>query len=182
MPARSRWRARTWIIAGSTAAVVAGVVVAGVLVARGTGPAQAVDASSGETVAFSGTDPITGRRVSAADYAGKPVVINVWATWCPGCVAEADDLRTFSQRHAEVQVIGVDLQDSKSAARDFYERWGWRHPSVNDPDGKIAFSLGLQGMPTTFFLDRDHRIVARIVGATDLAGFEQGLQEALAGT
>jgi hypothetical protein len=49
---------------------------------------------------------------------------------------------------------------------------------VFDPDGEISYSLGLQGTPSTFFLDRDHRIASRIVGETDYAGFEQGLEAA----
>jgi peroxiredoxin len=127
-------------------------------------------------VSFSGTDPITGDTVSLADYSGTPVVLNVWGSWCPGCVAEAEDLRRFAADHPEVQVIGIDLQDSVGAAKEFYERWRWTHPSVFDPDGEISFSLGLQGTPSTFFLDRQHRIVTRIVGVTDYAGFEQGLE------
>ncbi len=67
----------------------------------------------------------------------------------------------------------------REAARDFYARWGWKHPSIDDPRGEISKSLGLQGTPTTFFLDSSHRIVTRIVGETDLAGFEQGLAAVL---
>ncbi|MBA2293513.1 MAG: TlpA family protein disulfide reductase [Actinobacteria bacterium] len=156
------------------------VLAIGIVVARGTGAAEPIAAQSGDTVSLSGSDPITGKRVSLEDYSGKPVVINVWGSWCPGCIAEAEDLRRFVADHPEVQVIGVDLQDSKAAAKDFYERWRWTHPSVFDPDGEISFSLGLQGTPSTFFLDREHRIVARIVGETDYAGFEKGLESTLA--
>ncbi len=170
---------RLWVAAGVLALVV--VLGIGIFVARGTGAAEPISERGGESVSFSGADPITGKRVSLDDYAGKPVVINVWGSWCPGCVAEAEDLRRFAAEHPEVQVIGVDLQDTKGAAREFYERWRWTHPSVFDPDGEISFSLGLQGTPSTFFLDREHRIVSRIVGETDLAGFERGLDAALAG-
>lgn len=147
--------------------------------AQGTGPAEPVAAGGGERVSFSGTDPITGRQVSLADFAGKPVVINVWGSWCPGCIAEAEALRQFAEDHPEAQLVGVDLQDTSAAARDFYQRTGWTHPSVFDPDGSIAFSLGLQGTPSTFFLDREHRLVTRIVGETDYAGFVRGLEAAL---
>ncbi|MDQ3381360.1 MAG: TlpA family protein disulfide reductase [Actinomycetota bacterium] len=170
---------RLWV--GSGVLVLVAVLGIGIIVARGTGAAEPISEQGGESVSFSGADPITGRRVSLDDYAGKPVVINVWGSWCPGCVAEAEDLRRFAAEHPEVQVIGVDLQDTKGAAREFYERWRWTHPSVFDPDGEISFSLGLQGTPSTFFLDREHRIVSRIVGETDLAGFERGLDAALAG-
>jgi thiol-disulfide isomerase/thioredoxin len=182
-PRKSRFRAllgdrRAWVVAGALTLVA--VLASGVVVARGTGAAEPIASRSGDAVSFSGTDPITGKRVSLDGYAGKPIVINIWGSWCPGCIAEAEDLRRFAADHPEVQVIGVDLQDSRDAARDFYTRWRWTHPSVFDPDGEISFSLGLQGTPSTFFLDREHRVVARIVGETDYSGFERGLEAALA--
>ena len=159
--------------------VLVAVLAVGIAVARGTGAAEPVSARGEEIVSFSGSDPITGKRVSLDDYLGMPVVINVWGSWCPGCIAEAEDLRRFAADHPEVQVVGVDLQDTKGAARAFYERWRWTHPSVFDPDGEISFSLGLHGTPSTFFLDREHRVVSRIVGETDYGGFERGLDAAL---
>jgi thiol-disulfide isomerase/thioredoxin len=123
-----------------------------------------------------GEDPITGEEVALADFSGKPVVINVWASWCPGCIEEAVDLREFAADHPEIVVLGVDFQDTVQGARDFYRRWEWTHPSIFDSSGSETAALGLFGMPTTFFLDREHRIAARVVGATDRAGFEQGLR------
>jgi thiol-disulfide isomerase/thioredoxin len=171
---------RAWILIAAAGAAVVAVLVAGVLVARGTGPAQAVSASSSSAVSISGTDPVTGKNVSLADYAGKPVVLNVWGSWCEGCIAEAEDLQRFVERHPEAQMIGIDYQDSADGARRFYAEHGWKHPSIDDPHGEISKGLGLQGTPTTFFLDSSHRVVTRIVGATDEAGFEQGLAAAVA--
>jgi hypothetical protein len=74
--------------------------------------------------------------------------------------------------------VGVNLQDSSSGARKFYRRYGWKFPSIADPNGKIAAALRLQGMPTTVFLDARHREVTRIIGETDLAGFTDGLERA----
>ena len=175
--ARVRNRSRLYWGAGAVAAVA--LIGVGLLAARGTGPATAVNVSSGKEVSFSGTDPVTGKQVSLVDYAGKPVVLNVWGSWCPGCRDEGADLREFAIQHPEAQLIGIDLQDTKGGAQSFYKELNWTHPSVFDPDGKISFSLGLQGTPSTFFLDSEHRIVTRIVGATDLAGFEQALEQAL---
>jgi len=161
--------------------VIAAVAVTGTVLAIGNrSTAEPVVASSSpDAPELSGTDPATGKEVSLAAFAGKPVVINVWASWCSGCNEEAADLRAFAAAHPEAQLIGVDMQDSKGAARAFYRRWRWRHPSIFDPRGELAAKLGLQGLPTTIFLDHEHRIVARIVGATDRAGFENGLRQAL---
>jgi thiol-disulfide isomerase/thioredoxin len=153
----------------------AAVLVAGVFAARDTGGARPVATGSGPRIELAGTDPITGARVDLAQFAAKTVVVNVWASWCPGCNDEAADLGEFARGHPEVQVVGLDVRDSRDDARAFYRRWRWSHPSIFDPSGKLASRLALQGLPSTFVLDTEHRIVSRIVGATDLAGFEEAL-------
>lgn len=164
-------------------ALAIAALIGGVVIAHGRkAPAQATPALERGPggLSITGSDPVTGQRVSLASYAGKPIVLNVWGSWCPGCNQEAADLARFAAEHPEAQVIGIDLNDSKSGARSFYQRWGWHHPSIYDPNGDISSRLGLQGTPTTFFLDRRHRIVSQVVGATNLAGFEQGLKTAVA--
>ncbi len=149
----------------------------------GTGTSATGLAASGGTggapLELSGTDPITGRAVSLAAYAGKPIVLNMWASWCTGCSAEARALARFERTHPQAQVVGVDVQDTRAAAKAFYRRFDLDHPSIFDPDGLIAARFQLQGLPATLFLDRRHRIVARVLGETDLAGFDRGLQQAL---
>jgi thiol-disulfide isomerase/thioredoxin len=169
---------RRAVIAAAVVAVVA-ALVGGVLAARGNGPASPVAHRSGNALALSGTDPVTGRHVDLAAFRGRPIVINIWGSWCDGCNAEAADLERFVQTHPNVQVIGVDTQDTSSGAKAFYRRWGWHHPSIADPQGSLAAQLAIQGTPTTFFLNARHQIVTSIVGASNLAGFEQGLRAAL---
>jgi thiol-disulfide isomerase/thioredoxin len=179
---RLRLAALAALAAALVAALVAGIVLAG----RDGGseaatPAAASPRAAGDlrsAPALGGVDPITGKDVSLADFRGKPVVVNVWASWCPGCNDEAADLRRFAAAHPEAVVLGIDFQDTKAGARDFYRRWGWTHPSIWDVSGTLTSALGLQGMPTTYFLTADHRIAAQVVGATDFAGFEQGLESA----
>ena len=155
-------------------------VVAAVALSRNTSHASAPvsRSQSSSSLALNGTDPVTGKTVSLASYAGKPVVLNMWASWCTGCAAEARALASFEHAHPEAQVIGLDVQDSKDGAKAFYRRFGWKHPSIYDPDGVIAARLGLQGLPTTLFLDRTHHVVGRILGDTNLAGFSSGLRAA----
>lgn len=178
------------LVAGAVALLVA-IVAAGVVLARdGDDASRDAPASAGMTASrgaqptavdatpapdLTGEDPITGRTVSLADFSGKPVVVNVWASWCPGCNEEAADLREFAAAHREAIVLGLDFQDTRAGAQDFYRRWKWTHPSIWDASGTKAAALGLIGMPTTYFLDERHRIVAQVVGATDRAGFERGL-------
>jgi thiol-disulfide isomerase/thioredoxin len=175
----SRQAKRLVLAAG--ALIVASAVVAGVLLARDNGPARTTgvgSAAGSPGLTLRGKDPITGKPVSLAQYKGRPVVINMWASWCPGCYREADDLARFAAAHPEAVVVGVNVRDSISGARRFYRRYAWKFPSIADRSGRIAASLRLQGMPTTVFLDARHREVARIIGETDLAGFTEGLERA----
>lgn len=158
--------------------LVAAVVVVGLIAARESGPALPGASGSGPRLELSGADPITGRKIELARFAGKPVVVNFWASWCPGCYAEARALVSFTRKHPEIQVVGINLQDSRAGARDFHRQFGLPFPSIADPNGEIGARLRLQGMPTTIFLDAEHREVTRIVGETDEAGFEAGLRQA----
>lgn len=172
-------------VLGVAAVVVAGVVLAGGGEEAPPAPSAAESEPEGDAVAagppapkLAGTDPITGKRVSLADFRGKPVVINVWASWCPGCIAEAADLKRFAETHPEAVVLGIDFQDTISGAKAFYREWKWTHPSLFDPDGKLTAKLGLIGLPSTYFLNDEHRLVTSIVGESDFNGFEDGLEQA----
>ncbi|MEP6813485.1 MAG: TlpA disulfide reductase family protein, partial [Actinomycetota bacterium] len=151
-------RRLTWIAIGVAVVAVAAALVAGLLATRGTSkdsrPATTHANASGPPLELSGTDPVTGRHVDLASFAGKPIVLNVWGSWCPGCNQEASDLRRFERTHRDVQVVGIDLNDTSSGARAFYKRWHLDHPNIADPNGEIVASLGLQGTPTTYFLNR----------------------------
>jgi thiol-disulfide isomerase/thioredoxin len=180
-------RLRLVVLAAAVTAI--GVVLAaGVVLAGGDGqssagkpagasPRQTNDLRRGPDLR--GIDPITGKDVSLADFRGKPVVVNVWASWCPGCKEEAADLRRFAAAHPEAVVLGIDFQDTSAGAKAFYRRWGWTHPSIWDVSGTLTAALGLQGLPSTYFLTADHMIAAQVVGATDFAGFEEGLTAAM---
>lgn len=175
---------RRWKLALTVGAVLIAAAAAATLALtrNGDSTGSAAPAARGSSATaplqLSGTDPVTGRAVSLASYRGKPIVLNMWASWCTGCYAEARALATFARSHPQAQVIGVDIQDSLAAAKAFYRRFGWRHPSIFDPHGLIATRFRLQGLPATLFLDRRHHIVARILGETDLAGFETGFRRA----
>ena len=86
---------------------------------------------------------------------GKPVLVNVWASWCAPCTKEAPDLATLAREYrGRVQFIGVDIQDQSSSARAFVQRYGWTYPSVADPTGAVRDGLGFIGQPVTVIYDR----------------------------
>jgi thiol-disulfide isomerase/thioredoxin len=141
--------------------------------------AAAPAARSLQAPPLAGIDVITGKHVSLDDYDGRVVVVNVWGSWCGGCIEEARDLAAFIQEHPKLAVLGVDSEDTKAGARAFYRRYGYHHPSIFDPQAVLARRLGLTGYPTTLFLDRQHRIVATVVGSGKVSGFDGALRVAL---
>jgi thiol-disulfide isomerase/thioredoxin len=186
---RKRWLSERRIadLAATVAIVVA--VVGGFAIAHKRNGGSAADALSalpgavsharGDAPSVHGRDPITGRQVSLTQFARRPVVLNVWASWCTGCNQEAADLARFAASHPNAQVLGVDTQDTSGGARAFYRKWHWHHPSIADPSGSLSAQLAVTGLPTTYFLDRQHRVIAKIVGAGNLAEFDRGLRLAL---
>ncbi len=153
-----------------------------VLAACGGSGGQAVEIEERRVAPpIEGVDPITGEQVSLAQFAGTPVVVNFWASWCTPCKEELPALQAFADKHEEAQVLGVDFQDSATEARELQAELGFTFPSVSDPGGELGAEYRVLGMPTTFFLDSEHRIVSAIAGGADLEQFERGLELAVGG-
>jgi cytochrome c biogenesis protein CcmG, thiol:disulfide interchange protein DsbE len=186
---RKRWLSERRIAYLAATVAIGVAVVGGFAIAHKRNGGSAADALSalpgavsharGGAPSVHGRDPITGRQVSLTQFARRPVVLNVWASWCTGCNQEAADLARFAASHPNVQVLGVDTQDTSGGARAFYRKWHWHHPSIADPSGSLSAQLAVTGLPTTYFLDRQHRVIAKIVGAGNLAEFDRGLRLAL---
>jgi thiol-disulfide isomerase/thioredoxin len=129
--------------------------------------------------ALVGVDPVTGRHVSLKQWAGRPVLVNLWGSWCAPCREEAPHLRTFLARHPGT-LLGIDGKDSKAGARGFQKRYKLRFPSIFDPLEIAVVKLNPPGYPTTYFLDRRHRIVAVVYEPATVAQLERGWKLATA--
>jgi cytochrome c biogenesis protein CcmG, thiol:disulfide interchange protein DsbE len=129
-----------------------------------------VDTPDGEPVRVSDVsfEMFDGRTASLADYAGRPVVVNFWASWCPPCVEEFPVLMQAQRQLGPdgLQVVGVNSQDNEREARDFLADMDAEglFPHVNDPRGERAVEWGVFGLPETFLIDRDGIVRAKAVG------------------
>ena len=106
--------------------------------------------------------------------AGKVLVLNVWASWCSPCRAEAPALQELSMKHPEVQFLGVLTRDSLVAARAFVERFGIQYPSLVDDAILLKFhgQLTPNAIPTTLIIDTQGRIAARVSGEITYSALE----------
>jgi len=110
-----------------------------------------------------------GGRRSLADFRGRVVVLNVFASWCVPCATEAPALER-EQRSLSAQgatVLGVTYNDNAEDAARFARRLGLSYPILRDPDGRVAGPLSVHGVPETFVIDRRGRIAAIRRGAID---------------
>lgn len=106
------------------------------------------------------------RTLSLAGLRGRPVLVNFWASWCVPCRKEMPAIEAVAREMGtSVSFIGVDTNDTKSSASSFSAQTGVTYPLGFDPSAKVASSYGVYGLPTTFFVSRDGRLLGRQVGA-----------------
>jgi len=105
--------------------------------------------------------------ISLAAYAGRPVIVNFFASWCAPCQRETPMLaRFYASEHGRVVLLGVDANDQTAAALRFIAKAGVSYPVGYDPlPAKVTTSYGVYALPQTFFLNATHHIVAKVMGA-----------------
>jgi thiol-disulfide isomerase/thioredoxin len=118
---------------------------------------------------FTGAD---GAEHGIAEYRGRGVVLNMWATWCVPCVAEMAALDNLARQAPDgiaVLALSSDRGGAPVVQRFYMERGIHTLPVLLDPRGAVARSLGARGIPTTVLIDRDGQERARVEGAADWA-------------
>ncbi|MGH8867280.1 MAG: TlpA family protein disulfide reductase [Actinomycetes bacterium] len=106
-----------------------------------------------------------GPAVTLSGLRGKPLVVTVWASWCPPCAQEMPRLEQVRREtQGRVQFLGIDLLDRAGPALDAAAGFGMGFPSVQDPDGHTRQALAVPGPPVTLFVDAEGRVVHREVG------------------
>jgi cytochrome c biogenesis protein CcmG, thiol:disulfide interchange protein DsbE len=116
-----------------------------------------------------------------ADYRGRPVIVNFWASWCNPCRKEFPLLKRALRRHRaqHLAVIGVTYQDIPSDSRAFVEQRQATWPQGVDEGGTVASAYGVRAIPQSFFVRADGTIAARVFGFTSEAALARPLAELL---
>lgn len=96
-----------------------------------------------------------GGEGSLAQYRGRWVLVNFWASWCVPCKQEAPTLEEFQQRHGgpKFTVLGIDTRDLTDDGRSFAKQYELSYPQLRDGDGSAAHSYGTTGVPENFLVD-----------------------------
>jgi cytochrome c biogenesis protein CcmG/thiol:disulfide interchange protein DsbE len=123
------------------------------------------------------------RRVSLARLRGTPVVLNFWASWCDPCRAEAPVLQRawLRERARGVLFLGLNMQDITDDAHAFARAVGATYPSLRDRSNGVAHRWGVTGLPETFFLSPQSRVVGHVIGAVSASQLVAGIAAAQAG-
>lgn len=147
--------------------------------ANGAGIGSAAPTYQGKT--------LEGEYVALADYEGKVVLLNVWATWCAPCRKELPELVALHQRHGAdgftVLGVSVDRPGARGRLQAMVRQFGLTYPIVHDPDGSGLAAFTIHGYPTSFLIGKDGTVLWRRDGLIEpndgeLAG---QLKAALAG-
>ena len=110
---------------------------------------------------------------SNRELAGKAYLVNIWGTWCPGCLQEHGALMEIARR-GEVPIVGVDWNDERDKALLWLERRGDPY-AVNayDGDGRVAIDWGAYGAPETFLVAADGTVLKKLAGPMSVEIWEQ---------
>lgn len=107
-----------------------------------------------------------GPDVNLSGVRGEPLVVNVWASWCPPCVAELPILsQAANDLSGEVRFLGITLQDDPASSLQMADDFDLPFASVVDPVGEVRGSMAIPGPPVTFFVRPNGTIAGRWDGA-----------------
>lgn len=115
-----------------------------------------------------------GQVVALADFRGKVVVLNFWATWCPPCIEEMPSLNRFAEKYADkgVQILGVSVDEDSDAYQEFLAKNRISFLTLRDPSRNSSERYGTFKLPESYVISREGRLLRKVIGAADWMGQE----------
>jgi cytochrome c biogenesis protein CcmG/thiol:disulfide interchange protein DsbE len=166
-------RPRVLVPSAIALVVIVALAVAGATVGTGSAAPHSLGKAKNFTLAVLGHP---GQQISLQSMAGRPVIVNFFASWCEPCQRETPLIaRFYRDNGGRPAILGVDVNDSASKAMHFVHKSGVIYPVVADPmPMKAAIAYNLPGLPATFFLNARHIIVKRVYGPVTQAELTTG--------
>lgn len=117
---------------------------------------------------FTLADP-AGKKVSLKDFRGKLVFLNFWATWCESCRDEMPAMQRLYRefRGKGLAIVGVNVKDKRPDALAFAKKLQVTYPILLDPEGEVGLLYGAFGMPLSYLIDKNGKVLARLWGPAD---------------
>lgn len=127
-------------------------------------------------------DTVQGGSIALADFRGKVVVVNFWATWCDPCRDEQPELVRLSDDYRDrgVEFLGVNERDDIAKARAWVKEFGVTYPSIVDEPGAWADDFAFFGLPDTYVIDGAGNIRWAVHGQTDAVDLKRLIDDVLA--
>jgi thiol-disulfide isomerase/thioredoxin len=112
---------------------------------------------------------LNGETQRLSGLKGKVVFLNFWATWCPPCRSEMPDMEKLYQRFKNegLEFLTVNIQENKRDVEAFMKEYKLSFPVALDSQGEVATAYGIRGIPTTYIISKDGRIIAAAVGGRE---------------
>ncbi len=109
------------------------------------------------------------------DLKNQVVAIRFWADWCPFCKSEMAAIEpVYKDLHSQgLEILAINVRQDQTTAMRFVQQLGVTYPALLDPDGEIARAYGVSGLPSTFFIDRQGRLVTRLLGEATPETFKE---------
>jgi cytochrome c biogenesis protein CcmG/thiol:disulfide interchange protein DsbE len=110
-----------------------------------------------------------GKTVSPADFRGKVLVLNFWASWCPPCVQEAPSLNQFAKTLAPsgVVVLAISVDQKEQQYREFLKKFNVDFLTARDPAQDTTYLYGTYQFPESYIIDRNGKVVRKFAGLPD---------------